>query len=294
MNISIIGIGRLGGALALALDAENYTIENLFAHNISNAETIAEQMKSQPRILTDADFAVIDSDAVLIATQDFAISATAAKLAKQLENKPAILHTSGSLSSDVLAELREINCPVGSLHPLISISSAMLGKSGFRHAYFCVEGDPAAVTTAEKLAADLGGKSFSIRPEMKTLYHAAAVTACGHLVALFDIALEMMNKSGIETTQANEILLPLVKSTVENLATQTTAAALTGTFARGDAETFRRHLDSLRENVSDEILEIYLLLAVRSTQIAESANAGDEKYRKLLSEILLAKKNRRC
>ena len=51
---------------------------------------------------------------------------------------------------------------------------------------------------AEKLVTDLGGKSFSIETKYKTLYHASAVTACGHLVALLDVAFEMLSKCGLD------------------------------------------------------------------------------------------------
>ena len=41
-----------------------------------------------------------------------------------------------------------------------------------------------AVEAAKKIVDALGGKSFSIETKYKTLYHASAVTACGHLVAV--------------------------------------------------------------------------------------------------------------
>ena len=41
MTISIIGIGRLGGALALALAEKGFEIENLFVRKRATAERIA-------------------------------------------------------------------------------------------------------------------------------------------------------------------------------------------------------------------------------------------------------------
>ena len=165
-----------------------------------------------------------------------------------------------------------------------------MGKERFRNAFFCVEGDAKAVETAKNIVGDLGGKSFSIGTKYKTLYHASAVTACGHLVALIDAAIEMLSKCGLDEEEAKNVLLPLIESTIENLKTQTTSEALTGTFARADFETFEKHLETLRENVSDEALEIYLNLGERSTHLAEREGANRENLEKIRETILLAKK----
>jgi predicted short-subunit dehydrogenase-like oxidoreductase (DUF2520 family) len=190
-----------------------------------------------------------------------------------------------------LLSLQEVGCKVASFHPLVSISDSVMGANRFAEAFYCIEGDAEAVEEAEKIAADLGGKSFSIEAKYKTLYHASAVTACGHLVALVDVAVEMLSKCGLDAAQAKEILLPLVASTVENLKTQTNAEALTGTFARADTETFEKHVETLRENVSEEAVDVYLQLGERSVHLAEEQGADAEKLEELRNKISLAKKN---
>ena len=290
-SISIIGAGRLGGALALALSRKNYPIENLAARNVAAVDKIGKLIEPPPVILTANDFSTLTSDVILIATQDSEIKRVAELLAEQLLNKPFVFHTSGAHSSEILESLKLVGCPVGSIHPLVSISDARLGSDKLANAYFCVEGDDAAVKVAEAIVKRLGGESFSIPTEHKTLYHASAVTACGHLVALVDAAIAMLTKCGVDETTAQKILLPLIKSTVENLATQTTGEALTGTFARADAETLRRHLAVLPANVSAEILEIYLILGARSLDLAERRQASKEAVEEMRGQILLAKSN---
>ena len=89
-------------------------------------------------------------------------------------------------------------------------------------------------------------------------------------------------------------MLPLIKSTIENLDEQTTAEALTGTFARADVLTFRRHLEILEREVSPEILETYLQLGARSAHLAlerKTSREEFEKFEKMRREILLAKSN---
>ena len=294
MKISIIGVGRLGGALAIALWRKGYKIENLITRKPEKAEKIAEIIKSKPKVLDPNDISEISSDLIFITTQDFAIENATQNLAKNLQHKPFVFHTSGSLSSEILHDLKEIGCKIGSIHPLVSISDAVSGANRFADVYFCVEGDTEAVRLAEKIVADLGGKPFKIESKFKTLYHASAVTACGHLVALIDVAIEMLSKCGLDEAQSKEILLPLIQSTVENLKNQTTSEALTGTFARADAAIFEKHLEILKENVSPEATEVYLQLGARSVHLAGKQGADKEKLENLRNKISLAKKNLKC
>ena len=294
-KITIIGVGRLGGALAIALSKNGFEIENLLVRNCATAEKISGIIDSKPQISTLDEVSDISSDFVIIATQDSEIKRVAESLAGRLKNSRSfVFHTSGSLSSEILNPLKKIGCPTGSIHPLVSLSDAVLGAGRFAGAYFCVEGEPAAVETAGKMVAALGGKSFTIETKYKSLYHASAVTACGHLVALVDAAIEMLAKCGLSDREAKRTLLPLIKSTIENLEVQTTAEALTGTFARADIETFKKHLAALSENVSDETLEIYLQLGARSAHLAERQGANARNLGEILAQISLAKKNFKC
>jgi len=294
MKISIIGIGRLGGALALALDGKGFEIETLVARDVEKANKIGESLKHQPEIWAANDFSEITSDIILIAAQDSEIELIAGELAEKITHQPTVFHTSGSLSSEILRRLKAVGCRTGSIHPLVSISDSRLGAEKFANAFFCVEGDAEAVAIAERMVGKLGGKSFSIAPEYKTLYHASAVTACGHLVALFDAAIEMLTECGLDKPDAQTILLPLVKTTIENLNEQTTAAALTGTFARADAGTLGRHLKILGEKVSPELLEIYLQLGLRSLHLAETQGANKANLDQMRGQITLAKTNLKC
>lgn len=292
MNISIIGIGKLGGALALALRAQDFDIDFLVSRNPTKIVDLTDS-----KILSPDEISQINSDLIIIATQDSEIENAAAQLADKLNYKPIILNTSGSLSSEILNNLREIGCQTGSFHPLVSVSDSFLGKDRFQDAFFCVEGMPKAIEAGKILAEKLGGKSFSIKTENKILYHAAAVTACGHLVALFDASLEMLGKCGLNEVQSKKILIPLVESTFENLKTQTAENALTGTFARGDFQTFEKHLAVLQENVSENAIEIYLALGQRSLDLAEKIASEEEKLKnlkKIRQSILLAKKSLKC
>jgi predicted short-subunit dehydrogenase-like oxidoreductase (DUF2520 family) len=292
-TVSIIGVGRIGGAMALALEKKNYLIENLLSRNTEKAGKIAEKMKSKPEIADLKQTERINSDIVFICTQDSQIEPVAAELGEKIKKGAFVFHMSGSLSSEILLPLKEKGCKTGSIHPLVSVSDAFLGEERFKGAYFCIEGDAEAAGLAEKIAEELGGIPFSIETKFKTLYHAAAVTACGHLVALISASIEMLAKCGLEENTAKQILLPLIKSTIDNLEKQSLAQALTGTFARADFPTFERHVETLEENASPELLEIYLLLGEKSLPLAEKQGANRENLEKIRRRILMAKKKLR-
>src|SRR4051794_15515399 len=131
-NISIIGVGRVGGALAIALSRKGFVIENLVARNDETAKRVCEFIKPKPQISSLDRLPEISSEIVFIATQDFEIQTVAGKLAGKIKNsKPYVFHTSGSLSSEILETLREIGCLTGSIHPLVSLSDAILGAERF-------------------------------------------------------------------------------------------------------------------------------------------------------------------
>jgi predicted short-subunit dehydrogenase-like oxidoreductase (DUF2520 family) len=141
------------------------------------------------------------------------------------------------------------------------------------------------------LAEKLGGNVFSIPENRRSLYHAAAVTTAGHIVALFSVACEMMEKCGVDQIEAKKILLPLLKSTVRNIESLPLEKALTGTFARGDLETLQRHLAALRENLPAEYSELYLRLGEISTNLAMGRRevSGEMKdFREFLEREIIA------
>ena len=289
VSVSIIGVGRVGGAIALSLPKDKYSIEKLVVRGHSNVDSLIAGLPNPPDVTTLEALGDVSSDVIFITTQDSHIVAAAGALAKKVMSSPIVFHTSGSYSSSILDELKKAGSRTGSVHPLVSISKPELGPERFRNAFFCVEGEPAAVEMGKQIVADLGGRPFSIDTKFKTLYHASAVTACGHLVALFDAAVEMMTKCGLSADESKNILMPLVTSTVQNLNEQSTAAALTGTFARADIETFTRHLTALNENVSDDLLEIYLLLGERSLELATKQGVNQDRIDTLRTKVLIAK-----
>lgn len=292
LSVSIVGPGRVGQALAIALRSLGYPVVAFVGRHPAQTRRVVRAFNKSGRaaqaLNLDQVAQLPATDMILITTPDDAISELAELLASNAPGgtrSRTVLHTSGALASDVLSPLARSGFHTGSIHPLISVSEPGAGAIALRGAFYCLEGDKAALRVARLIVSDLKGKAFSIRPENKALYHAAAVMASPHATALFDLAIEMLASCGVSRRHAREILLPLVKSTTDNLLTMTPEQALTGTFARGDIATVRRHLAALSRKDLAEALSVYRLLGLHSVQLAKKNGLNPQllaQIRKLL------------
>jgi predicted short-subunit dehydrogenase-like oxidoreductase (DUF2520 family) len=172
---------------------------------------------------------------VLLAVPDRAV----ADLARDFPGRCA--HLSGSLEVE----------GVPSAHPLTSFDGA---AGDWR-------GTPLALTGAvppELVAAfeALGFVPFPLAPELKPLYHACAVLACGHTATLLLGARELLAQAGVALPGRG--LAPLAESTLRNLEARG-AAGRTGPFARGDAATIARDAAALKEPWREIFLKLGVL-----------------------------------
>ena len=277
----------MGGALAIGLSAAGYTVENLFYRSVLHDELLGDAaLATAARKIEEAGR--VGSDIVLITTSDTQVETAIRTFAPLLKSTAVVLHTSGSLSSVALAAAAENGNPTGSMHPLVSVSSPAIGAARFKGAFFCIEGDEAAIMASEEIVRSLGGRPFSIATNFKPLYHASAVLASGHVVALFQAARETLTACGVDAGFAHEVLLPLVESTIKNLSEQSPEAALTGPFARADFGTIERHLDAFERAAMERQERIYLELGSIALELAERSNAPHSELEQIRERIKLA------
>lgn len=293
-SVTIVGIGKTGGALAIALDRAGYNVRQFVHRSNKLAKQIKKDFIKDVELVASYKLESIESTIVIIATGDPEIENASEQLSSIIQGKPYVFHTSGSLSSSILEKLSKIGCRTGSIHPLVSISDSIRGADLFRGAYFCVEGAKPAVAEARRIVKALGGNSFTIKSDRKALYHAAAIMVAPHVVALFDHAVEMLVLCGLKRADASKVLLPLLQSTVRNLGEQTTESALTGSFARLDIEAFERHLASFENTVPDEVIQLFVLLGERSLDIVKRRDGTSNSLRAFQKRVSMAKRNPRC
>ena len=171
-------------------------------------------------------------DLVLIATPDAQVAAVAAAI--EPTDTAAVAHLAGSLGLDAVAP----HPRPAALHPLVALPDAEIGaRRLLAGGWFAVAGDPLVMQVVD----DLGGRALQVADADRAAYHAAAVVASNHLVALLGQAERIAATAGVPF----DALMSLVRATVDNVDELGPAAALTGPAARGDTDTIRRHLEAI-------------------------------------------------
>jgi predicted short-subunit dehydrogenase-like oxidoreductase (DUF2520 family) len=261
----IAGTGRLGSALAWL--AETYRLPLIACAN--RHEPRWELPSSLPvwSWREVREFLATNAAVIWLTIRDDALTEESRRLSDVLRPDSIVLHTSGSRGSHILQH-GDAGYGVGSLHPLLSIADPKTSIEKLRHCGWTFEGSKSARQVVEVLRASTGIRPHDVLSDRKSLYHAAAVSASGHLVALLDSAIRMAKASGLEGKAAKEMILNLAGSSLENLERMEAEDALTGPSARGDMETIERHVKVIKESGLERYLPGYLALSRGSDVIA--------------------------
>jgi predicted short-subunit dehydrogenase-like oxidoreductase (DUF2520 family) len=258
-RIAIVGPGRLGKALTLALNQAGYTISEIVSRNSAASKRKARELarRVEAQAFT-SDNARLDADLVWYCVPDREIAAASRQLVSVIDWKKKIaFHSSGALLSDELNVLRRRGAAVASVHPMMTFVSRSIPS--LKGVPFAVEGDATAARVARRIVRDLGGKAFTIRKQHKAAYHAWGAFASPLLVAALATAEELARKAGLSAVEAREKMLPMVRQTITNYEALGPAEAFSGPIVRGDAETVRQHLRILKK--APEARDVYLALA---------------------------------
>jgi predicted short-subunit dehydrogenase-like oxidoreductase (DUF2520 family) len=232
-RVGVIGAGRVGSALALALREAGVAV----AGPAGRGEI--------PR----------GCDALVLCVPDAQISTAAAAVAGAA---PLVGHTSGATGLSALA-------PAGGtafgLHPLQTFSARSEGLQDFAGAGCAVAGTtPEALAFATALARTLRMKPFEIDDEGRNF-----------LVTLQAAAESIAAGAGLERSEARALLTPLLRRTVDNLAELGPERALTGPLARGDELTVVAQRDAVAE-IAPHLLDLFDEL-VHHTRVLASEGA---------------------
>lgn len=214
-RVRIIGPGRAGSSLATALSRAGWEV--------------------LPIVGRDGDIsgAATGVDLVLIATPDHAIAEVSSAI--DPSDRVVVAHVSGSAGLHPLARHRRRAV----LHPLVALPDAERGAERLVGAWFGIaeDGDPLVA----EVVASLRGRVVHVAETGWVRYHAAAVIASNHLVALLGQAERVAGSVGAPV----EAFLDLARGSLADVAALGPRAALTGPVRRGDTATVARHLDAL-------------------------------------------------
>lgn len=270
-SIAVVGLGRVGMSLGRALRSAGYPILAVWNRSPTAIPERAALLGA-PALASAAD-AVRAADLTLLTVSDNAIEAVAAAIARDgAWQGRAVVHTSGALGRDVLAAAAAGGALTGALHPLAAF--AHLGTDLPPGIAFAIEAQEPLRSTLTRLALHLGGRPLVLDAEDKALYHAAAVIASNYSVTLAAVAARLLRRVGAAEHDSLQMLLPLMRSTLDNLERQGLPEALTGPIVRGDTGTVRRHLLEL-DAADREAGTLYRCLALGTLPLATLRGLAD-------------------
>jgi predicted short-subunit dehydrogenase-like oxidoreductase (DUF2520 family) len=282
LRFAVIGAGRLGASLALALRQHGQTIIGFTAASPAGRAR-AEESLGLPASVSLSALVKLRPELYLLCVPDAAVADVAGELGTELlaaagGRRPVVAHTSGATSVSALLPCEEAGAATLVFHPLQTFSEPLTGATRFAGAGVAITPGPvltdAAGTMGMKLADILAMRPFFLADDKRSLYHAAATVACNYLVTLEYLADELFVKAGVPERVTLSLFLPLVQATLENLAARGPVDALTGPLSRGDAATIIKHLDALASD-APEVLPVYRALGLATLNLVAARHELD-------------------
>lgn len=277
--VGIIGAGRVGAGLALALTRVGREVRLISRRPVRVPAPLSLTIAPDG---PDAEW-VSGLEVLFLAVPDDRIHPVAQQLwgTRSIGPGQTVLHCSGVLGQEALSALVPTRAALGSLHPLQTISDPEVAPERFKGAWAAVEGSPAAMEAAEDIARSLGMKPFRITAKQKILYHAGAVFASNYLVVVEAIAQRLLRHAGLSDEEAWAALSPLVRGTITNLLAAEPRSALTGPVVRGDTDTILRHLGAL--TIDDA--RLYQMLGRAALELARKGGMDDKTAQKVADAL---------
>ncbi|MBD3383986.1 DUF2520 domain-containing protein [candidate division KSB1 bacterium] len=290
IQIGIIGLGRVGSALAPALDRAGWKVSAVYDES-------QERRNRMPpirgcRVLKDMDQLPgrVSVWFLTVADDDIQNAATCLKAGLRRSGSLIVAHCSGAHSADLLACLRGKNTGIASVHPLQSLSDFDQWQRLY-NIFYALEGDATALDVLTSIFSPLG-RVVTLSREDKPLYHLACVIASNFFVVLEDMAFRLLERMTGDKAKAADMLYPLISTSLENIRLQGTSRALTGPFVRGDVSILEKHVAALPEQFP-ELRNIYLQMGQWALKMAAEQSETDlQKLNRMEKELECLQKRR--
>ncbi len=277
MRAAVYGYGRAGASLARTLPRAGVQVVAVGARG-EPARSRAAADHPGAHIFTDiGSQAWRDVDVLFLAVTDRSVSDVARALATT-EIPRAVVHLAGSRGLAALEPLEGLSA-LAMFHPLASLDGHGPIPSGTVVGIETV--DLALASRLEALAQAAGLLPWTLRPGQAVRYHAAATIAANHPVALFDVALQLLDDVGVRAGDARRGLARLLRSVADNLEQRPPAEALTGAVARGDIDTVHAHLRAVAHRPDAHAL--YRALSTRLLPVAGLDHETEDALLRLLA-----------
>ena len=283
MNVSVVGAGRVGTAVAVLLGRAGHRIVAVSGRG-STRERASRFLSGVP-LLDPAD-AARAGELVLVGVPDDEIPAIVEQVADAGGFRPGqwVAHLSGASGLGVLSPGRAAGARPLALHPLQTfpdVEGALERLPGCAMAVTAEDAEGYAL--GERIAGDLKARPFRLDDGMRPLYHAAAVFASNYLVVTSAIAEDLFRLAGVPDPV--EAMLPLQRASLDNVERLGPGEALTGPAVRGDATTIDRNLAALR-TARPDVVPAYVELCRAALELASSSGRLSAAGRAAVEEAL--------
>lgn len=244
-SIVLIGSGNVATHIGTALTAAGHKIVQVYNRTDSGKEL---SLKLQTDFINDLENVDKNADFIIVSLKDDIVQETLNKITSVTG---ILLHTSGSLTADILKDSAQnygVIYPVQTLNKIVPID--------FNSVPLCIEGNnKIAEEKIKTLANSISKKVYRVSSSDRLVLHLAAVFACNFTNHLYSISEEILSNRGLSFN----ILKPLIKETANKVQEFHPNEVQTGPAVRGDLKVMNKHMELLKN--SDSLSEIYKLLS---------------------------------
>lgn len=282
-DVVVIGPGRVGTALAVALGRAGYRIVAAAGGSAASRERFADHVAGA-RLDADPAAVVARGGTVVVATPDDAIEAVVTDLAAAdlWVQDQHVVHLAGSRGVAVLRRAALAGARVAACHPAQTVPAGSVDPDTFVGTAWAVTCEVNDRAWAVDLVEAVGGDAHLVPEDRRVLYHAGLTVGSNTVGAAVAVARQLLVAATVDDPAA--FLGPLVSASVTNVLAHG-AGALTGPVVRGDVGTVAAHLEQLAADLPS-LAEAYRHLSL--ALLGQVAPALDAATREQLEQLLTA------
>ena len=245
-RVVLVGAGNMATVMAYALKESGNAPVAVWSRTLESAALLGGRIGCA---FTNDIASLPAADVVIISVPDNALRDLAAAAARCFPDA-LLLHTAGSIPMDALRKAGATR--YGVLYPMQTVNKnspvSLKGVTTF------IEGcDDAVTEIVEKIACLISDKVVYASSEQRSSLHVAAVFACNFPNAVYNMAYELMQRSGLPF----DAMLPLIDEAARKVHRMTPLEAQTGPARRADENVMNAH----KAMLDDELADIYETLS---------------------------------
>ncbi|MCK5846390.1 MAG: DUF2520 domain-containing protein [Bacteroidales bacterium] len=244
-SVAFVGSGNVATKLAISLHNKGVNIREIYSPTIVNANKLASAIDAKA-IKSIRDFSS-EIDVIIISISDNAL--------KNLHYTDfpidsIICHTSGSVEMEIMNSCKNY----GVFYPLQTFSKHT--NVEISEVPFCIEANNEySAEILNSLAKVLSNNVSNVSSSERAKMHLAAVFACNFTNAMYSIAEDLMQESGLDFNY----LRPLIIETANKANKFSPKEIQTGPAIRNDDIIMNKHIAELKQN--KEYSKLYSLMS---------------------------------